>query len=102
MSEERKKYLKKMRKEKVLVLGTQILILITFLGLWEFLADNNIIDSFITSSPSRILNTFANFSANNLLEHTKVTLYETLVRIWNWDIIRTCDSYNSMVVKNHC
>ena len=79
MSEERKKYLKKIKKEKILRLSTQILLLILFLGLWETLAQNNVIDSFITSSPSRILNTFANFSSNNLLEHTGVTVYETLL-----------------------
>lgn len=79
MSEERKKYLKKLKIEKILVLGSQILLLVAFLGLWEILAEKGIIDSFITSSPSRIINTFANFSSNNLLEHIKVTVYETLV-----------------------
>ena len=79
MSEERKKYLKTKRNEKILVLGSQIMILIAFLGLWEMLANKGIIDSFITSSPSRIFNTFANFSSNNLLEHIRVTVYETLV-----------------------
>ncbi len=79
MSEERKKYLRKIRFEKILILGSQILLLVAFLGIWEILANNGIIDSFITSSPSRILNTFANFSSNNLLEHIRVTVYETLV-----------------------
>ena len=79
MSEERKKYLKKIKIEKILRLSTQIVILVAFLGLWELLAQKNIIDSFITSSPSRILNTFANFASNNLLEHTRVTVYETIV-----------------------
>lgn len=79
MSEERKKYLKTKRNEKIFVLGSQILLLVAFLGLWEILANKGIIDSFITSSPSRIFNTFANFSSNNLLEHIRVTVYETLV-----------------------
>ena len=79
MSEERKKYLRKIRKGKFFVLGSQILLLVGFIGLWEYLAKNNIIDSFITSSPSRIINTFANFSGNNLLEHIRVTVYETVV-----------------------
>ena len=79
MSEERKKYLIKIKKEKVLVLGSQILFLVAFLVLWQILADKGIIDSFITSSPSRIFDTFANFTSNDLLEHTWVTLYETLV-----------------------
>ena len=79
MSEERKQYLRKIKIEKILVLGSQILLLIIFLGIWEFAADRGIIDSFITSSPSRILKTFANFSSNDLLMHTKVTCYETIV-----------------------
>ena len=79
MSDERKKYLKKARLEKVLVLGSQILLLIFFLVVWEFVANRGIIDSFITSSPSRILKTFSNFLSNDLLMHTKVTCYETIV-----------------------
>jgi len=79
MSEERKKYLKQIRTEKILVLGSQILVLVLFLGIWEYAANKGLIDSFITSSPSRIFNTFANFSSNNLLEHIKVTVYETFV-----------------------
>ena len=79
MSEERKKYLKKQTLNKMLVLGSQMLVLIFFLGLWEFLANKGIIDSFITSSPSRIINTFANFSSNNLFLHIRVTVYETLL-----------------------
>ena len=79
MSDERKQYLRKIRIEKVLVLGSQILVLVAFLGLWEFAANKGLIDSFITSSPSRIFKTFANFSSNDLLMHTKVTCYETIV-----------------------
>ena len=79
MSEERKKYLKKKRLNKILVLGSQILILVVFLGLWEILANKGIIDSFITSSPSRIITTFKNFSSNNLFMHIRVTVYETLL-----------------------
>lgn len=79
MSEERKKYLKQIKIEKILVLGSQILILVLFLAIWEIGANKGLIDSFITSSPSRILKTFANFSSNNLIEHIKVTVYETLI-----------------------
>ncbi len=79
MSDERKRYLRKVKMQKVIILGSQILLLIVFLGLWEFAADKGMIDSFITSSPSRIAKTFANFSSNNLFEHIKVTCYETVV-----------------------
>ena len=79
MSDERKQYLRKIKVEKVLVLGAQLLVLVLFLGLWEYGANKGWIDSFITSSPSRIASTFANFSSNNLVEHIKVTVYETCV-----------------------
>lgn len=79
MSDERKRYLRKVKMQKVIILGSQVLLLIAFLGLWEFAADKGMIDSFITSSPSRIAKTFANFSSNNLFEHIKVTCYETVV-----------------------
>lgn len=79
MSDERKRYLRKVKMQKVIILGSQVLLLIAFLGLWEFAADKGVIDSFITSSPSRIVKTFANFSSNNLFEHIKVTCYETVV-----------------------
>lgn len=76
---ERKQYLKKIKKKKYLILLTQISILVGFLALWEFLANKNIIDSFITSQPSRILTTFLNLSSNDLLKHIWVTSYETIV-----------------------
>lgn len=79
MSKERKQYLKTKRKNKYLVLLTQVLILVVFLGLWEYLATKNIIDSFITSKPSRIIATLINLGSNDLTKHIAVTVYETLV-----------------------
>ena len=79
ISLERKQYLKKIKQKKSLILLTQISILVGFLALWEFFANKNIIDSFITSQPSRILTTFLNLSSNDLLKHIWVTSYETIV-----------------------
>ena len=79
LSEERKKYLKKIKIRKVEILITQIAIVIIFIALWEVLANAGKIDSFITSQPSRILQTFLNLSSNDLLEHLKITCIETLV-----------------------
>ena len=79
VSEERKKYIRKKRNKKYLVIATQILILICSIVLWEYLADKEVIDSFITSKPSRILETFMNLSSNNLPKHIGVTAYETIV-----------------------
>lgn len=79
ISDERRKYLSKIKKEKIAVLCTQISILVAFIAVWEVLANLNIIDSFITSQPSRILDTFLNLTSNDLLKHIIVTTYETLV-----------------------
>lgn len=79
ISEDRKKYLRKIRKNKISVILTQIAILLVFIIGWEILAKKGIIDSFITSSPSRILNTFLNLSSNDLMHHLGVTLTETLI-----------------------
>ena len=78
-SNERKIYLRKIAITKASVLITQITLLVLFIVLWEVLANKGIIDSFITSQPSRMLKTFMNLSQNGLLEHLGVTCYETIV-----------------------
>jgi len=78
-SEERKKYLRKDRITKSSIIITQITLVILFIVLWELLANKGIIDSFITSQPSRMLKTFMNLSENDLLLHLGVTCYETIV-----------------------
>ena len=79
ISKERKQYLNNIKKKKYLVLLTQISILIGFLALWEVMANKGIIDSFITSQPSRIFETFMNLTSNDLLKHIGVTVYETVI-----------------------
>ena len=59
---ERKKYLRKIKITKASIIVTQISIVIAFIILWEVLANKEIIDSFITSQPSRMLKTFMNLS----------------------------------------
>ena len=78
VTNERKKYLKQKRKERILVFMVQVGILVLFLVIWELLANKNIIDSFITSQPSRIWKTLTNLGANDLIKHIKVTTYETV------------------------
>ena len=70
LSKERKTYLKKLRKKKTIILISQILILVGFISIWELLANKGIMDSFITSKPSRILDTFMNLTSNDLLKET--------------------------------
>ena len=78
ISEDRRKYLKNVKMRKFRIIATQIIILMVLIGLWEILAKLGKIDSFITSQPSRIVKTFANLSSNNLLEHLRITIIETL------------------------
>ena len=79
LSKERKEYLNKIKKQKMAILLTQIVLLVSFIVVWEILARFKIIDSFITSQPSRILNTFMNLTSNDLLKHIWVTCYETIM-----------------------
>lgn len=79
LSAERAVYIKRRKRNRAVVLITQICIVIVFVGLWEFFAQVGIIDSFIMSSPSRIVNTYLNLSDNGIFHHLCVTLYETLV-----------------------
>ena len=79
ISQDRKKYLQKRKIEKIAIKVVQFSIIIGIVVLWEVLANQGIIDSFIMSQPSRMVKTFFNLSSNNLLEHLKVTCLETLV-----------------------
>ena len=79
LSKERISYLKRTKLRKISIFVVQILLLGGFFAVWEICADLKMIDSFITSQPSRILKTFANLSSNDLLLHLGVTCYETIV-----------------------
>ena len=86
ISSDRKKYLKKIRLNKFLIFITQVGILLAIILIWEILANLKIIDSFITSQPSRIFKTFMNLSSNDLLKHLGVTMYETIIGF----VMRNC------------
>ena len=79
ISEDRKQYLRKVKAKKVVVIVTQLAIVLGFIILWEILANANVIDSFITSKPSRIWQTLTNLGTNGLIKHINVTVYETIV-----------------------
>ena len=79
ISKDRKKYLRKITIKKASILATQIILVIAFITIWEISANKGIIDSFITSQPSKIVNTFINLSNNQLLMHLGVTCEETLI-----------------------
>lgn len=89
ISAERKKYLHKLRLDKFLVRIVQIAILIGFIALWEILANKGIIDSFITSKPSKIIVTFMNMLSEGLLKHIGITCLETLIGFFLGTILGT-------------
>ena len=80
MSENQKKYIKKLKKKKIIIIFIQIFIVITFILTWEYLANKNIINTFVFSKPSKILNTLINLAIeNNLFNHISTTLIEILI-----------------------
>ena len=79
-SKEHKKYLKKIKKEKVIVTFFRIFIIIFFIIMWEVLARNEIINPFLTSSPKKVIETIIElYKQNNLFKHIWTTLYETII-----------------------
>lgn len=90
ISSDRKKYLRKIKINKIAVFGTQVALLLAIIILWEILANLKIIDSFITSQPSRIFKTFINLSSNDLLKHLGVTFYETFVGFISGTLLGIC------------
>lgn len=89
ISKERQEYLSKLKRDKLLTRFTQIMILIVFIILWEVLADIGIIDSFITSKPSRIAETFISMLSEGLMMHIGITCLETLIGFFLGTIIGT-------------
>ena len=80
VSEERKLYLKKIKKEKIIINFFRVFIFIFLLVIWELLSKNNIIDTFMFSSPSDIFKTIINlYKENNLFIHIFTTLYEIII-----------------------
>lgn len=80
MSNDYKKFLKKKKTHKVLVLSCQIGILLFIIFLWEILARLQLIDTFIMSSPSRIMATIGDLYKNgNLFYHIFTTLSEAMI-----------------------
>lgn len=79
-SEEHKIYLSKLKRDKVIVILLRILILFILLLAWEVLARYNLINSFLSSSPSLVIKTIVNLiRENGLIIHIFYTFYETII-----------------------
>ena len=77
---EHKEYLRRIRLNKFLVHLVQLLVIVVFVFLWEYLSNNGIINSFIYSSPSKAMNTiYGLYLDGNLFRHIWITVYETFI-----------------------
>ena len=80
MNSEHEIYLKNIKKKKIKITVLRISILIIFIALWEIAARLKWIDPFLTSSPTRIVNSLVDFmDEGTLLRHIWVTCYETIL-----------------------
>lgn len=80
MSKDYSKYLKRIKHNRLKIYLYQISIFILFIFIWQLLTDFKIIDSFIISSPKRIINTIISlYKSNNLFIHIYTTLIETII-----------------------
>lgn len=79
-SPEHLKYVKDIKRETSIVWILRCSILIFGLLIWELAAYTGLIDSFISSSPSKIIITIKElFVENKLFYHIIITLYETVL-----------------------
>ena len=79
VSAERQIYLARRRRDRVLVRICQLSGVVVLFALWELLGRLGILDTFIMSQPSRMLETLFHLRENQLLTHVGVTCLETLV-----------------------
>ena len=79
-SKEHVRYLKRLRGKKAGIAAGRVAVVIAFFGLWEALTALGALDSFITSSPSRMAVKLVElFQTGDLLYHMGITLAETVL-----------------------
>ena len=102
MSKEYIDYLNKIKKKKRLIIFYQILILVLFITIWQYLANKNYINTFITSSPKNIIDTLISlYKQNNLFIHIWITIKETIIAFLITNIISITISillYNNKLI----
>jgi NitT/TauT family transport system permease protein len=80
ISAAQKAYIKKHILQNRRIRTIQIMILIGFVAFWEISTYIGIVDPFIFSSPSRVVNTIVQMTVDGqLFYHLGITLYETLL-----------------------
>ena len=113
MSEEHKKYLKQIKKNKITIITLQISLAIFIITLWQISADNNWINTFISSSPKEIIKTIIKlYNDGSLIHHIFITFYEVIISfilgttigvfiasiLWRYDpLFKILDPYLTML-----
>lgn len=73
-------YLRRVRIKKINIRIIQFMILVIALGLWEICANAKIVDPFITSQPSRVIETMIRlYKEGVLFQHIGITCLEAVV-----------------------
>ncbi len=79
-SAEQIQYLKKVERQKRIILWLRVLMLVILIAAWEVATRAQWMDSFIFSSPSRILNTLIRLYGDGIIWlHVWTTLWETVI-----------------------
>ena len=80
VTKEHEIYLKKVKLTKRKIVIARVLILVTFVSLWQIAANFKWIDPFLTSSPSRVIKSFISlYEDGSLFKHIGITCYETIL-----------------------
>jgi len=106
-------YLKKIKKNKFLIRLTQFSIFIIFIVIWQILANKELINTFIFSSPKKVLDCIINLHLKgNLYNNILVTVWETVfsfalgtligliiasIMWWNKFIAKVIDPYLTII-----
>jgi NitT/TauT family transport system permease protein len=102
VSERHARFLRRLRLRQLGVVAAQFGVLIAFLGLWQWAAAQRLIDPFITSQPTAIVQKFLELVGDgSLAPHVAITVLETLLgfalgtvvgvaiaaMLWWWDFL---------------
>ncbi|MFI3170923.1 MAG: ABC transporter permease [Eubacteriales bacterium] len=80
LSLEQQQFVRKDRQRYYFVKISRVLLLVLFIGLWEFTTRIDLIDSFIFSSPCKIMTCFLSMvKDHSIFPHIAITLFEVLV-----------------------
>ncbi|MCM1370829.1 MAG: ABC transporter permease [Clostridium sp.] len=79
-SEEHKEYIKKKRRKTLFVRIVQVSIFILFIVIWQLLSNFGLINTFIFSSPKKVIECLIDLHVRgNLYNHILITVWETTI-----------------------